>query len=460
MKTIATKNITQLKIASKINFYILILMLYSCDSFVEVDLPKSQLTNTAVFQNYTTANAAMADIYAKIRDKGLLTGTVSGISNQLGYYTDELTFYGTSTNPAFAFYSNSVLPSNTTVSTMWNNTYNQIYAVNSVLEGIAVSDFSTTEKAQLQGEAFCIRGLLHFYLTQLFGDIPYIETTDYKLNSTVKRLPIDQVYIHIISDLKNAEQLLPSSYSNSERVRVNSFVAKALLSRVYLYTGRWNDAVKMSSEVIDNNSLYLFEETISKVFLKGSKEAIWQFMPSVAGKNTDEAILFTFTSGPPPLVAMSESLMNSFAGNDLRKTNWTTAITTAGKTWYYASKYKEPKNTSAAKEYSIILRLTEQYLIRAEANTQLENYQGAREDLNKIRKRAGLSNSVANTKEEFLQTIIEERRKELFTEYGHRFFDLKRTNNLDAVLSAKPGWDTADRLLPIPESEFIVNPNL
>ncbi|WP_459641085.1 RagB/SusD family nutrient uptake outer membrane protein, partial [Flavobacterium sp. CGRL2] len=325
---------------------------------------------------------------------------------------------------------------------------------------IAVSDFSTTEKAQLQGEAFCIRGLLHFYLTQLFGDIPYIETTDYKLNSTVKRLPIDQVYIHIINDLKNAEQLLPSSYLSSERVRVNSFVAKALLARVYLYTGRWNDAVKMSSEVIDNNSLYLFEETIGKVFLKGSTEAIWQFMPSIAGKNTDEAILFTFTSGPPPMVAMSESLMNSFTANDLRKTNWTTAITTAGKTWYYASKYKESKNTSAAKEYSIILRLTEQYLIRAEANTQLKNYQGAREDLNKIRKRAGLSNSAVNTKEEFMQTIIEERRKELFTEYGHRFFDLKRTNNVDAVLSVKPGWDNADRSLPIPESEFIVNPNL
>jgi len=169
MKTIATKNIAQLKIASKINFYILILMLYSCDSFVEVDLPKSQLTNTAVFQNYTTANAAMADIYAKIRDKGLLTGTVSGISNQLGYYTDELTFYGTSTNPAFAFYSNSVLPSNTTVSTMWNNTYNQIYAVNSVLEGIAVSDFSTIEKAQLQGEAFGLGSFLQLFIKNSIG---------------------------------------------------------------------------------------------------------------------------------------------------------------------------------------------------------------------------------------------------------------------------------------------------
>jgi len=441
-------------------FFSPLLTLVSCDSFVEVDLPNSQLTNVSVFQSYPTANAAMADVYAKIRDKGLLTGTVSGLSNQLGNYADELTFYSASNFPALEYYTNNLLPSNTSISTMWNNTYNQIYAANAVLEGVGGSAFGTQEKQGLQGEALFVRALLHFYLLQLFGDIPYLQTTDYQVNSVVSRLAGDQVYTYIINDLKKAGELLPAAYSSLERVRPNAFAAKALLARVYLYRGAWADAVKTSSEVITNSSLYAFESDLVKVFLKNSPETIWQFIPTVAGKNTDEAILFTFTSGPPALVALSESLISSFAASDQRKAAWTTAITSGGKSWSYVSKYKEPKNTTTSREYSIVLRLTEQYLIRAEASAQAGDLAAAREDLDKIRKRAGLSGSAASSKEELLAAIIDERRKELFAEYGHRFFDLKRTGRLDGALSVKPGWNSSDRLLPIPESELSVNPNL
>lgn len=441
-------------------FFSPLLTLISCDSFVEVDLPKSQLTNVSVFQNYPTANAAMADVYAKIRDRGLLTGTVSGLSNQLGNYADELTFYSASNFAALEYYTNTILPSNTSISTMWNNTYNQIYAANAVLEGVEGAAFSIQQKQGLQGEALFVRALLHFYLLQLFGDVPYLKTTDYLANSKVTRLSSEQVYTNLIDDLKKATVLLPAAYGSSERVRPNAFAAKALLARAYLYHGDWADAVKMSSEVIANNSLYGFENDLNKVFLKTSTEAIWQFIPTVAGKNTDEAILFTFTSGPPPLVALSESLMNSFASNDLRKSAWSTAITNGSKSWSYVSKYKEPKNTTTSREYSIVLRLTEQYMIRAEAKAQAGDMLAAKEDLDKIRKRAGLSGSTAGSKDDLLEAIIEERRKELFAEYGHRFFDLKRTGLLEDVLSVKPGWNATDRLLPIPESELTLNPNL
>ncbi|MCD0474051.1 RagB/SusD family nutrient uptake outer membrane protein [Flavobacterium sp. EDS] len=447
-------------IVKKIFFLSFTFSMPACDSFLEIDLPKSHLTNTSVFQDYTTANAAMADVYSKIRDKGLLTGTSFGISNQLGNYADELTFYGSSTNTTLGFYTNTLLPSNSTVAQFWNNSYNQIYAANAVLEGVKTSNFNEQEKAQLEGEALFLRGLLHFYLLQLFGDIPYIQTTDYKSNSIVSRKSNELVYTQIITDLKNAERLLLPSYPNAERVRPNSFVVKSVLARVYLYGGMWDDANKMATVVIENNSLYVFENSLNKVFLKNSTETIWQFMPAVAGKNTDEATIFIFTSGPPPLVALSESLMNSFTVSDLRKTNWTAPVTNGTKTWYYAFKYKESKASTTSKEYSIVLRLTEQYLIRAEARAQLGDLIGAKEDLNKIRKRAGLSNATVNSKEEILESILQERRKEFFTEYGHRFFDLKRTGKLDTVLSTKPGWNITDNLLPIPESELTLNPNL
>jgi hypothetical protein len=460
MKTIHKKKYGYWRIVKKIFFLSFTFSMPACDSFLEVDLPKSQLTNVAIFQEYTTANAAMADVYAKIRDRGLLTGTAFGLTNYLGNYADELTFYGAATNPVFAFYTNTILPSNTTIGTFWNNSYNQIYAANAVLEGVRPSVLTTQEKAQLEGEALFVRGLLHFYLLQLFGDIPYIQTTDYRANSIIRKTPKSEVYTHIITDLKTAESLLLPAYSSTERVRPTSFVVKALLARVYLYKGAWDDAGKMATVVIENNSVYVFENTLSKVFLKNSTEAIWQFMPASAGKNTDEGALFTFTSGPPPMVSLSESLMNSFATNDLRKIAWTTPISKGSSTWYYASKYKESKNTATSREYSIIFRLTEQYLIRAEARAELGNLIGAKEDLNKIRNRAGLSNTEAGSKEQILEQILEERKKEFFTEYGHRFFDLKRTGKLDAVLSIKPGWNGTDILLPLPESELTLNPNL
>lgn len=459
MKTIYKKSYV-CHTSLKAMLFSLVVCLSSCDSFTEVDLPKSQLTSQTVFQDYATANAAIADIYAKLRDTGLLSGTVFGLSAQAGIYTDELDFYDSSSSASFAFYTNAVLPSNGNVSQFWNNAYNQVYACNAVLSGVEAAGFDMPKKAQLKGEALFIRGLLHFYLLQLFGDIPYVKSTDYKANSIVSRMPLDQVYLQIIEDLTTAQGLLPASYPTSERVRPNSFAVKAILARVSLYMGAWENARQMATAVIDNTSLYGFENELDKVFLKNSPETIWQFMPSLAGKNTDEGSIFIFDSGAPPQVALTESLVGSFAQDDLRKSHWIGVVSDENGTWYYPFKYKEFQYSGTSKEYSIVLRLSEQYLIRAEALAKLGDLTGARQDLNKIRNRAGLPNTSAGSKEELLEAILEERKKELFTEYGHRFFDLKRTGQLNTALSVKPGWDTTENLLPIPESELTLNPNL
>src|SRR5690606_28531630 len=118
------------KIIMAASLTILLSFTASCDSFLEVDPPNSQLNSGNVFEEKATATAAMTDIYAKMRDAGLLTGASSGLSNLLGAYTDELDFYGGSETAPYLFYANSVVPSNATVKTLWNSTYNQIYAAN------------------------------------------------------------------------------------------------------------------------------------------------------------------------------------------------------------------------------------------------------------------------------------------------------------------------------------------
>lgn len=441
--------------------FLLCVTLFACDSFVEVDLPDSQLTGIKVFEDKTTANAAMADIYAKLRDNGLLAGSSLGISSRLGLYADELTFYGGTNNTESYFYNNTLLSTNSNISDLWNVSYNQIYEANALIEGVQNSaTLTAADKNQFIGEAKFVRALVHFYLSNLYGDIPYVTGTDYKVNRLVSRIAVAQVYDHIISDLNEAVNLLPENYSTTDRVRPNKSTANALMARVFLYNGSWAEASNSASAVL-NSPLYTWEEDLDKIFLKESTTTIWQFMAKSGGQNTDEGNIFIFSSGPPPFVALSNELVNAFAPPDQRKIHWIGTITSGTDVWYYANKYKEMGFTGSSVEYSIIFRLAEQYLIRAEARAHQGDLIGAKEDLNKIRHTAGLPDTDAITSEEIINAILVERRFEFFTEQGQRFFDLKRTSNLDTVLlGVKPGWNSTDILWPLPATELIANPNL
>ena len=432
----------------------------ACDNFIDVELPNSQLTAKSVFEEKATANAVMTNIYSTMRDTGLLTGSPTGLSHVLGLYTDELDFYG-ALQSGPAFYNNALIASNPDIKELWNSSYSQIYAANSVIEGVSNSvKLANTDRDQLTGEALFIRALLHFYLANIYGDVPYITTTAYSINRFAVRVPVAVVYADAKADLEKAITLLPTDYLTPNRIRPNKYAAHALLARVNLYAGLWEEASNQASAVLNNTSIYVYEEDLDKTFLKESTATIWQLDSGFSEGNTIEALTFNFTSGPPPISALTNDFMDSFTANDQRKTHWTQAITDGTSTWYHPFKYKF-SNTETAHENSIILRLGETYLIRAEARAHTGDLIGAEEDLNKVRHTAGLENTLAATKEEILDAVLQERRLELFTEFGHRFFDLKRFNKIQTVLSTlKPGWDTHDDLFPIPEAELNLNPNL
>lgn len=118
---------------------------------------------------------------------------------------------------------------------------------------------------------------------------------------------------------------------------------------------------------------------------------------------------------------------------------------------------------SPAGEYHIVFRLAEQYLIRAEARIQLGKITGAIQDLNKIRARAGLPPlSTSMTRDNAVAALEQERRIELFAEFGHRWLDLKRTNKVDQVIGAlKPStWQPTAALWPVPQVQRRANPFL
>lgn len=457
------KYYNQIKVGIIILFILTIcLWLNACESFTEVDLPESQLTGSAVFEDVTTATAALSNCYAQLRESGMLSGNPDGLSNLMGNYSDELTYYGSSSSPIEDFYNHTLLPSNASVSAMWNTGYSQIYAVNAILEGLEMtSAISSEDRNRLKGEALFLRAFLHFYLLNLYGDIPLIETTDYKSNSTISRMPEREVYQKIIADLMQSKTLLTDTYASFERIRPNKAAACALLARVYLYAELWQQAEAEATAVIDNTALYHCEADLDKVFLKESPSVIWQLHPGISGLNTHDAHTFIFSSGPPPIVAISDHLLNAFETGDERKNHWLGSVTDGVQTWYYPYKYKQIANTGTSQEYAIVLRLEEQYLIRGEARAHQNNLLGATADLNTIRHRAALADTDASTVENVLLAIVQQRRVELFTELGQRWFDLKRTGQADSVLGAlKPGWESTDKWLPIPATELLLNKNL
>jgi len=396
-----------------------------------------------------------------MREDGLVSGKSFGIGSLLGVYADELDSYESGSYSTTDFYNNAVLPSNPLISSLWNNSYQEVYSANLLLEGVQnASSLSQDTKNSLTGEALFVRAFTHFNLMNVFGDVPYITTTNMETNKYVPRTPTAVIYEKIIDDLQQAIPLLSQEYTSPDRIRPNKGAAQALLARVYLYNGQYAEAAEMASAVLNNDAVYTWPIDMENVFLKESTGTIWQLATGNQGANTYEAGTFVFQAGPPTLVALTSSFISGFEIGDMRRTLWIKEVTDGSTTWYHAYKYKQEVSGGSSTEYSIIFRVAEQYLIRAEARARQGELIGAKEDIDKVRLAAGLAVTDAATQAEILDAILMERQHELFTEGGHRFLDLRRYGRLDEVLATKPGWNPTDRLWPLPQSELLANPAL
>jgi starch-binding outer membrane protein, SusD/RagB family len=400
--------------------------------------------------------------------EGFATGSATGTLALTGLSADELRYYPGYELFFTQFYENDLTSDNTYVLGLWSSIYKSIYQANAVLEGLSTSTGVTAAvNDQLRGEALFVRAFSHLHAVNLFGDVPLVLTTDYRTNAVVSRNASSEVYSQIIADLIEAQSLLSDTYFTAfpdERVRPNKGAATALLARVYLYTGEWANAEAQATSVIDNNSIYSLAD-INSVFLTYSMEAIWQLRPQVFDGNgrTYEAQYFnTFFLD---YNVLNEQLVNAFEPDDARLVNWVGSFDTGSEIVYYPFKYKQVNQDTPPEEFSMVLRLAEQYLIRAEARAKQDNLNGAIADIDVIRSRAALpliqDVNPTISKEDLLTAIIHERQVELFTEGGHRWFDLKRTALADNVLApVKAGWVATDKLYQIPQNEISNNPQL
>ena len=259
----------------------------SCSKFVEGNPPQNEVVSSVVFSDDATAKSAGRGMYSLMMSSpSFLNG---GLEQYTGLYSDELRNHATRVDQV-QFASNSLASTNNVVLTVfWREAYKYISHANSILEGIASSNSLSHEvKTQLQGEALFVRAFCHFYLVNLFGEIPYVVTTDYRVNSIISRMPEPVVYQKIIEDLNSASDKLSGDFifSGGKRTYPSKWAAKAMLARVYLYLGDWNKAEQFASEVINQNSVFNLSANLATVFKAKSPETNWELQQVIGQNNT------------------------------------------------------------------------------------------------------------------------------------------------------------------------------
>lgn len=440
--------------------------LSSCKKFVDIGKPNGTVPEEAVFSTDATATAAVSSLYNVFNWQNYLLYTTV----LTGTAADDLVYF-TSGN-LLEFQNNNIQTNNGYIqNNTWFNAFQEIRNANIAIEGMTKSQTLTPAiKNQLLGEAKFWRAYTFMGLVNMYGGVPLTLSAEPTKNSLLPRSSADQVWGQIMADLKDAKTLLSPTYPSTERARVNQYAVSALLARAYLYRKDWANAELEATAVIGSNVYSM--PAPSANFIKTSNETILQIYTLTGFTNYGANFVPASPTSGNPNWYLRPGFITSFEAGDARKTNWTAPIGTGPNPDYYPNKYKL-RTATAGNEYSIVLRLAEQYLIRAEARAEQNNLtgaNGAEADLNVVRNRASLLPTTALSKANMLLAIEQERKVELFAEYGHRWFDLKRRPSLtdpaktraDDILAPLKGtnWQSTDILFPIHQDEIIKNPSL
>ena len=384
---------------------------------------------------------------------------------------------------------------------IWFTPYRVLRRANNIIaavEGSVVKPKVESEQANIDriySEALVVRALIHFDLVRVYG-YPYTMDGGASLGVPIvlkplatsalpQRNTVKEVYEQVVKDLRKAidDNKLNKTMTNGY---INHWTAKALLARVYLYMGDNADARKEAVEVIDNSpyKLWTNEEYAANVWDKTSgahnKEMIFELLNTSTDDYTDRegiAYLYNEYGYNDAIATKSFCELLQADPNDVRLTAMMETRDPDRKQMYGTDKVwinKFPENSQGEMRLNNVplLRLSETYLIAAEASAKLNDKAAAAKYLNAIVQRANPKATPVSEADATVDRILVERRKELVGE-GHRFFDAMRNNQTIVRYTdeAKKGYHYTlttpdsrkfDRtyfriVLPIPRGETNVN---
>lgn len=432
----------------------------SCDDILE-ETPKTFISPDSFFTSLNDFEAAVKGIYGKVH--GLNGGRQTELKALFGDYYDitESAEQGRdvwANNPGSNFWC---------IRYGWSVPYEVISNANQVLAALETTTvISDSDKTRVAAETKFLRAYAYFQLVQLYGDVPLRTMPVQGVNDVqIERASEEDVYNLIFQDLLDAENGLPDT--SSQEGRVNKYVAKALLARVYLtsagypmnITENYELALNKADEVIKGP--YELIDNFADVFKNTSytSESIWEVLYLEGFTSNDKHNQTAPTGNQTALLLPTNDFVNSFPDGDNRRV-WgiQDSFTTTGGSPFISRTYfnkfideskleQELPPSATQTDYSFpLIRLAEMYLIAAEAENEMNGPDNAYKYINKIRWRARVDkNNLAHvpdlsglSQSEFRSAVLAERKWELFTE-EHAWFDLKRTNTFNTVQTARGG---------------------
>lgn len=445
----------------------------SCsESFLDINPEQSVAAESAVV-DIVTLQTALNGAYSKLQSNDYYGRTMYIIPELMA---DNLYLSSRNTGRYLEYETFVVSERNGEAEGLWEKGYQVIVNATRAIEGGKTLQGTTAAQQnsinQLIGEAYTLRALAHFDLVRMFAQ-PYNFTADAShlgvpvitevniVQTSPKRNTVKEVYTQITNDLTTALGLMQTQKGKGS---FSIGAAKGLLARVALYQDDKINAIKYSSEVITTGgySLIANKDYATLWSTELNNETLFEVVNTIADNEGSNSLghFFNVTGYADALVPTD--LYGLYDAQDARRTAITTgAKPSAEKVALFVNKF--PKGTLSDDNIKI-LRLAEQYLIRAEAYAKEGENTLAQNDLNVIIKRANpTAANATETGAALLNRILEERRKELAFE-GHRLFDLNRNKKdvkiIQSEKSITVSYPSDKFILPIPLKELNSNPNI
>lgn len=469
-----------------LNKALLILLLVGSFAACKKELaiePEQALPEQTVFTSKAGAQAALYGVYSSAQTLEVFGGLPLIIGD---YQADNVQFVGSF--PTLQEINQfTTLSTNTSIAPIWQDHYRVILRANSIINrvpGISDASFTDAQKKQVVAEAKFMRALTYFQLVNLFAQ-PYNCSAGSNLGVPLvlneftagqidfpARSTVNEVHLQIKKDLEEALTDLPETYAaaTDTRGRATKGSASGLLSRLHLYRGEWADAATRANEVIAAAPTYVLAANYAFYDVNSAEDIFTIQMTTTDNSRTGSGGLASYhrpaAAGGRGDAPFSTDLVEAHLQEpgDKRLTISDSAVASDGARRRFTLKYFDARTNA---DNAPIIRVTEMYLNQAEALAELNGVNQTSLDLmNALRRRAGLPEwtlSTFTTKEEFVEAILNERRKELAFE-GHRRMDLLRrgkplrTSGPAAEIS-KPCVDPKV-ILPIPQREIDINPSL
>ena len=451
----------------------------SCEGFLDIT-PDGQVKRDEMLATNEGVEDALYGVYAKLRNNTLYGQEM--YFSSLEIMSQTLYCYGNTGVTALGQYDYNNTTVKNVFAMIWNDMYNNISNVNSVLNAPLVDGANAYPANIYKGEALALRAMMHFDLMRLFAEqitvnpnakgVPY--ATEFSLK-TPDFETLAENYNHVLADLQEAERLLAdegeyentTSFMADRQIHLNLHAVRALMARVFLTKGDKEKALEYAEKVIAQSGRQLKTKTevindVAGVLSK--KECLFGvyfsgFYTQVSAK-LQQTISYSSLDLRGDFMEMYEK---GVSGLDFRTTAYFTSVDLGGTAKYRLSKFTDIydlQNNASARPADLIqginmIRLPEMYYIAAECLLD-KDYPKALDYFNEVVTNRGLDALSGEGEETLTQEVINtERYKEMIGE-GQTFFNMKRLNlsipSYDNSVTYRP--EDGIYVVPIPDSEY------